>query len=49
MNRKWFFNFAALVVVLSMLLSACGGASGGEGGMKTEIGEGEGEVEPVNQ
>jgi len=44
MSRKWFFNVAALILVLSLLLTACGGASNSTGGMMTEIGEGEGEV-----
>jgi putative spermidine/putrescine transport system substrate-binding protein len=41
-------TFFALLVIFSVLLSACGAAgSGGPGGMKTSIGEGEGQVNIV--
>ena len=48
MKTKWFVLFSALVIA-SLFLSACGGAGSG-GNMKTEIGEGEGEVvDPAGQ
>jgi putative spermidine/putrescine transport system substrate-binding protein len=41
--KKYAFNLLALFVLASLVLSACGAAGGG-GKMKTEIGNGEGEV-----
>ena len=41
--KKFAFNLLALFVLASLVLSACGSAGGG-GNMKTEIGDGEGEV-----
>jgi putative spermidine/putrescine transport system substrate-binding protein len=46
MKSKWFVVCSALVLA-SLVLSACGGA-GGPSGMKTEIGEGEGEVSIIS-
>jgi putative spermidine/putrescine transport system substrate-binding protein len=41
--KKYAFNLLALFVLAGLILSACGGTAAG-GGMKTEIGDGEGEV-----
>ncbi len=41
--KKYAFNLLALFVLASLVLSACGAAGGG-GNMKTEVGDGEGEV-----
>lgn len=38
------FRFTAVLVTLSMLISACGGVAGGAGAPMKSIGEGEGEV-----
>jgi len=46
MKSKWYVLFSILVLA-SLALSACGGA-GGESEMKTEIGEGEGEVSIIS-
>jgi len=46
MKSKWFIVFSALVLA-SLVLSACGGG-GDASGMKTEIGEGEGEVSIIS-
>ena len=46
MKSKWFVVFSILVLA-SMVLSACGGTST-DSGMKTEIGEGEGEVSIIS-
>jgi len=46
MKSKWFVIFSVLVLA-SLVLSACGG-SAGPAGMKTEIGEGEGEVSIIS-
>ena len=46
MKSKWFVIIGSLVLV-SMVLSACGAAGGGSG-MKTSIGEGEGEVSIIS-
>jgi putative spermidine/putrescine transport system substrate-binding protein len=42
MKTKWFYS-VSLVVLVSLVLSACGATAAG-GGMKTSVGEGEGEV-----
>src|SRR5262245_4448647 len=42
MKSKWFL-LSSVLVLASLVLSACGGA-GGTSGMKTSVGEGEGEV-----
>jgi putative spermidine/putrescine transport system substrate-binding protein len=45
MNRKWIVNLSVLLVIASLVLTACGGAGGNAAsGMKAEIGAGEGEV-----
>ena len=41
--KKYAFNLLALFVLASLVLSACGGTAAG-GSMKTEVGDGEGEV-----
>ena len=46
MKTKWFYP-VSLVVLVSLVLSACG-ATAGTGGMKTSIGEGEGEVSIIS-
>ena len=46
MKTKWFYS-VSLVVLVSLVLSACG-ATAGTGGMKTSIGEGEGEVSIIS-
>lgn len=45
--KKQLFNLLAVLVLASLILAACGGA-GGSTGMKTEIGEGEGEVSIIS-
>ena len=45
-KSKWFAVFSFLVLA-SLVLSACGGGSD-TSGMKTEIGEGEGEVSIIS-
>ena len=45
MKSRLFFGFMVMLVISSLVLSACGGAGGNaKTNMKTEIGEGEGEV-----
>ena len=46
-KSKWFVIFSVMVLA-SLVLSACGGASGGASEMKTEVGEGEGEVSIIS-
>ncbi|NJC96080.1 MAG: spermidine/putrescine ABC transporter substrate-binding protein [Anaerolineales bacterium] len=46
MKSKWFALFSFLVLA-SLVLSACGGAAS-DSGMKTEIGDGEGEVSIIS-
>jgi putative spermidine/putrescine transport system substrate-binding protein len=46
MKSNWFV-LVSTVAMLSLVLSACGGAAGG-GNMKTEVGEGEGEVSIIS-
>jgi putative spermidine/putrescine transport system substrate-binding protein len=46
MKTKWFY-LVSLVVLASLVLSACG-ATAASGGMKTEVGEGEGEVSIIS-
>jgi putative spermidine/putrescine transport system substrate-binding protein len=46
MKSKWFI-VSSILVLASMVLSACGGAASGSG-MKTEIGAGEGEVSIIS-
>jgi hypothetical protein len=46
-KSKWFVVFSVMVLA-SLVLSACGGASGGASEMKTEVGEGEGEVSIIS-
>ena len=48
MQNKRFVAPFILVVIASLLLSACGGAGGSASGMKTEVGKGEGEVAIVD-
>jgi len=48
MKRKWYLTVFVLVVISSLVLTACGGASSSTTGMKTEIGKGEGEVAIVD-
>lgn len=45
---KWYLNLLVLVVVASLVLTACGGTGSGTAGMKTEVGKGEGEVAIVD-
>jgi len=45
--KKQLFSLLAVFVLMSLMLSACGGG-GGSTGMKTEIGEGEGEVSIIS-
>lgn len=45
--KKQLFSLLAVFVLMSLVLSACGGG-GGSTGMKTEIGEGEGEVSIIS-
>lgn len=45
--KKQLFNLLAVLVLASLILAACGGA-GGNTGMKTEIGKGEGEVSIIS-
>ncbi len=45
--KKQLFRLLAVLVLTSLLLSACGGG-GSSAGMKTEIGEGEGEVSIIS-
>lgn len=48
MRMKWSLTPLVLVVVASLVLTACGGTGGGAPGMKTEVGKGEGEVAIVD-
>lgn len=48
MQPKWFPNLLILVVITSLLLSACGGTGAATSGMKTAVGKGEGEVAIVD-
>ena len=44
MKTKWYLTALVLVVISSLVLSACGGTGSSTAGMKTEVGKGEGEV-----
>ena len=48
MKNKWILTQVVLVVVASLILSACGGTGAATSNMKTEIGKGEGEVAIVD-
>ena len=46
MKTKWFY-LVSLLALASLVLSACG-ATAASGGMKTEVGDGEGEVSIIS-
>jgi putative spermidine/putrescine transport system substrate-binding protein len=48
MKMKWHLMFFTVMVIASLVLTACGGAGGAASAMKTEIGKGEGEVAIVD-
>lgn len=48
MRTKWYLTTLVLVVVASLVLTACGSAASSTTGMKTEVGKGEGEVAIVD-
>ncbi len=48
MRKERFLSLTAFVIIVSLMLNACGGAGNAAGGMKTSIGKGEGEVAIVD-
>ncbi len=48
MKTKWYLTVSVLLVITSLVLTACGGAGGAASSMKTEVGKGEGEVAIVD-
>jgi putative spermidine/putrescine transport system substrate-binding protein len=46
--KKQLFNLLAVFVLASLVLMACGGGGAASSGMKTEIGDGEGEVSIIS-
>jgi putative spermidine/putrescine transport system substrate-binding protein len=48
MRTKWYLPLSALVVIASLVLSACGSSGNATSSIKTEVGKGEGEVAIVD-
>ena len=46
--KKQLFNMLVVFALASLILAACGGSAGSASGMKTEVGDGEGEVSIIS-
>ena len=46
--KKQLFNMLVVFALASLVLAACGGKANSASGMKTEVGDGEGEVSIIS-